>query len=175
MSDYHVGYGKPPKHSRFKRGRSGNPRGRRRGGRNFKTDIKAALEAPVKVTRNGKPHKLSTQKAMLLRLREKALGGDVRALDRLILLAQTYNDDEPAADAALSVNDANVLQVYRARVLGGASEPPDQIEENEGAAEGGPSSGSTDLSETAETGPIKRVRLKSRWRSRNRSDADDVE
>jgi Family of unknown function (DUF5681) len=28
--DYTVGYGKPPEHSRFKKGRSGNPTGRRR-------------------------------------------------------------------------------------------------------------------------------------------------
>jgi hypothetical protein len=37
---YDVGYGKPPKHTQFKPGHSGNPRGRRRGQQNFKTVIK---------------------------------------------------------------------------------------------------------------------------------------
>jgi hypothetical protein len=29
--EYEVGYGKPPKHSRFKKGKSGNPQGRSKG------------------------------------------------------------------------------------------------------------------------------------------------
>ena len=33
--DYKVGYKKPPLHSRFKKGQSGNPRGRPRGAKNF--------------------------------------------------------------------------------------------------------------------------------------------
>lgn len=32
--DYEVGYGKPPQHSRFRKGQSGNPRGRPKGARN---------------------------------------------------------------------------------------------------------------------------------------------
>ena len=37
--DYAVGYGKPPKHSRFKAGRSGNPRGRPKGTKNYKPEV----------------------------------------------------------------------------------------------------------------------------------------
>src|SRR6185369_9170944 len=77
-ADHAVGYGKPPKRSQFKPGKSGNPKGRPKGSRNFQTDVKSTLEAPVKVMRNGKPRSVSTQAAALLRLREKALGGDPR-------------------------------------------------------------------------------------------------
>ena len=54
---------------------------------------------------------------MLLRLREKALGGDARALDRLIRLAQAYNNEElTAADAAcLHDDDAALLEVFERR------------------------------------------------------------
>ena len=41
--DYEVGYGKPPRHTRFKRGRSGNPRGRHPGSRNLSTVLSEAL------------------------------------------------------------------------------------------------------------------------------------
>ena len=36
-TEYEVGYGKPPAHSRFRPGQSGNPRGRPRGARNRPT------------------------------------------------------------------------------------------------------------------------------------------
>ena len=79
---------------RFKSGQSGYPKGRPKGVRNFKTDVKATLKAPVKLTRDGKPRKVSTQEAMLLRLREKALSGDPRARSAVYRLAQTYNNEE---------------------------------------------------------------------------------
>ena len=82
--DHDAGYGKPPRHSRFKKGQSGNPKGRPRGSRNFSTDLKATLEEPTRVTHHGKAQTVSTQHAALMRLREKALGGEVRALDSLI-------------------------------------------------------------------------------------------
>jgi len=34
---YEIGYGNPPKHTRFRPGRSGNPAGRRKGVRNLMT------------------------------------------------------------------------------------------------------------------------------------------
>ena len=45
-SDYEVGYGKPPRHSRFVKGRSGNPRGRPPGTKNLKTLLSEALKSP---------------------------------------------------------------------------------------------------------------------------------
>ena len=70
---------------------------------------------------------------MLLRLREKALAGDVRALDRLIQLAQTYNNDELAASVGLTIEDENVLRIYRSRVLSGAARPADLIKSTDEA------------------------------------------
>ena len=37
--DYEVGYRKPPKHTQFKEGQSGNPAGRPKGTNNLKTDL----------------------------------------------------------------------------------------------------------------------------------------
>jgi hypothetical protein len=117
--DYHVGYGKPPKHTRFAQGRSGNPNGRPKGTRNFQTDVEATLKAPVRITRDGKSRKVSTQEAMLLRLREKALAGDARALDRLISLAQIYNNEEPINPMGLSSGDTTLLELFKQRVKNG--------------------------------------------------------
>jgi hypothetical protein len=130
--DYEVGRGKPPVHTRFKHGQSGNPKGRPKGMRNFRTDVQATLKTPVKVTCEGKRRKLSTQEAALLRLREKALSGDGRALDRLLSLAQAYNSEELTAAAGLSAGDATLLEIYKARVLSGAAGRGEPAKESEG-------------------------------------------
>jgi hypothetical protein len=120
-ANYEVGYGKAPAHTRFKRGQSGNPKGRPKGVRNFKTDLQATLDAPVKLTRDGKRRKVSTQQAALLRLGEKALRGDSRALDRLLALAQTYTDDDSVGATSLAAEDVCVLEIYKTRVLSGSA------------------------------------------------------
>ena len=61
---------------------------------------------------------------MLLRLREKALGGDARALDRLIGLAQVYNNEELTAASGLSAYDAKLLELFKQRVLSGLRVDP---------------------------------------------------
>jgi hypothetical protein len=120
-ANFEVGYGKPPPHTRFKRGQSGNPKGRPKGVRNFKTDLRATLNAPVKLTSDGKPRKVSTQVAILMRLREKALRGDGRALDRYLALAQAYDDGHSVNATSLAAEDAAVLETYRARLLSGSA------------------------------------------------------
>jgi len=158
--DYEVGYGKPPKCTRFTSGQSGNPKGRPKGVRNFGTDVKSTLSALVKVVRDGKPRKVSTQEAMLLRLREKALGGDARALDRLIGLAQAYNNEQLTATASASADDAMLLEIYRARVLSGAAGGPDPAEASAGPLGGAPSGGPIDSDVGVESNvQRKRVRL----------------
>src|SRR6202030_3462192 len=52
-ADYEVGYGKPPRHTRFKKGRSGNPRGRPNGSKNLSTLLSETLSEPVIVAENG--------------------------------------------------------------------------------------------------------------------------
>ncbi len=133
--DYEVGYGKPPKHTQFKESQSGNPKGRPKGSNNFRTDVKHTLKEPVRLNNGGKRKTVSTQEAALLRLREKALSGDARALDRIIELARIYNDQEIAeAVTKLDQADAEILEAYNERLLrrAGKSQPDD----NDGARNG---------------------------------------
>jgi hypothetical protein len=51
---YRIGYGKPPTHSRFRPGQSGNPAGRRKGVRNLMTDVKRTLSTLIKVREDGR-------------------------------------------------------------------------------------------------------------------------
>jgi hypothetical protein len=92
---YEVGYGKPPKHSRFKPGQSGNPKGRKPGSRNVMTLLEQTLLDPVKVRENGKIRRVPAIQACLLNLRNLAIKGDPKALDRFIRLASLYHSAQP--------------------------------------------------------------------------------
>jgi hypothetical protein len=117
-NDFKVGYGNPPRHSQFVRGRSGNPRGRQKGVRNLASDVKRTLEVPVRLTDQGKTRRVSTQEAVLLRLREKALKGDSRAIDSLVALARTYNvEGGSGADQAMPAEDQAILDAYAEEIL----------------------------------------------------------
>ncbi len=119
-----VGYKKPPQHSRFRPGRSGNPRGRQKGIRNLGSDVKRTLEVPVRLNEQGRARRVSTQEAALLRLREKALKGDARSIVQILELAKTFNNStaaEPLGDAALAAEDRAILDAYAEEVR---SRPP---------------------------------------------------
>jgi hypothetical protein len=115
---YEIGYGRPPRHSQFRAGQSGNRAGRPKGVRNLMTDVRRTLKVPVKVKEDGRSRRISTQEGMLMLLREKALKGDGRSLDRLLELAVRFNND-PGAEAAQQVlpdDDRAILADYVAEV-----------------------------------------------------------
>lgn len=114
-----VGYKKPPKHTQFKSGQSGNPRGRPKGTRNLATDLKEELQEKILVTEGGKQRETTKQRAMIKSLLAKALKGDVRAIGVLLKqiedLEQTTNmATEPGT---LSVDDNIILNDFRAQLL----------------------------------------------------------
>jgi hypothetical protein len=118
MSEYKVGYRKPPKHTQFRAGQSGNPKGRPKGVRNFMTDVRQTLMMPVRLSKGGRAHNVTTQVGALLRLREEALKGDKRALDLLLSFGVRFNNEIPAfgADQEPSIDDQAILDAYTAEI-----------------------------------------------------------
>jgi Family of unknown function (DUF5681) len=117
---YQVGYGKPPTHTQYRPGQSGYPAGRRKGMRNLKTDVKRTLAMPVKVKEGGRTRTRSTQEAALMVLRERALKGNTRALDRFLELALRFNNDEAGLAQQLPGADQAILAAYVAQFAAAA-------------------------------------------------------
>jgi hypothetical protein len=138
-SGYQVGYGKPPTHSQFRPGQSGNPAGRRKGVRNLKTDVMRTLRTPVKVKEGGRTRTRSTQEGALMVLREKALRGDARELDRLLELAARFNNDAVEAGQAqpLPPDDQAILAAYVAESAAIAMTPATADPPNDPASKPG--------------------------------------
>ncbi len=82
--DYEVGYGKPPKHSQFKKGRSGNPKGRPQGAKGVRASIMRELERKVTIREGGQEVTISKAEAVAKRITNKALGGDMGASKMLL-------------------------------------------------------------------------------------------
>ena len=79
-SDYEIGYGKPPKHSQWKKGQCGNPK------RQYSTPPKGTVELidaqfkrQIPIVENGVPRRVSVLEAVILQLWRKEMAGDKRA------------------------------------------------------------------------------------------------
>jgi len=119
-----VGYGRPPVHSRFKPGQSGNPPGRPKGTLNFTTDLKRTLQAPVTLNDGRKTRRVTTQEAALLRLAEKALKGDPRALEKLVSLSATLSANKAESPSkTMAADDQAILDRYRQLILNETNSP----------------------------------------------------
>lgn len=119
---YEVGYGKPPLHTRFKRGQSGNPRGRPPGAKNLSTLLTEALNELVVIAENGERKKISKRQAIIKQLVNKSAKGDWRAVKILLDTLQDQDIEgrtEPeTAESSLSTADQKVLAQLKASLLG---------------------------------------------------------
>ncbi len=87
-TDGKVGYKRPPVKSQFRKGQSGNPRGRRKGQRNLTPVLLEVLHQTVTVKQAGKAQRMSKGAALIQMLLSKAHNGDGRAIKALLLLTE---------------------------------------------------------------------------------------
>jgi N-acetylglucosamine kinase-like BadF-type ATPase len=86
--DYQVGYGRPPTDTRFKKGQSGNPRGRpKKLHKNFATVFSEALNETVTLTdKAGRRHTVSKRELLAKQVINIAVKGDTKAMHLLLRL-----------------------------------------------------------------------------------------
>ena len=116
--DYEVGYGKPPRHTRFQKGRSGNPTGRPRGRKNMATLLSAALDASIIVVENGRRKKITKREAIVTQLVNKSASADLKATQIVLaMLGELEALADGAADsAAFTEADKEIIRRIQARL-----------------------------------------------------------
>src|SRR5215472_9830789 len=115
--DYEVGYGKPPRNTQFKKGQSGNPRGRPSGSKNLATLVSVALNEPVIVVENGGRRKITKREAIIKQLVNRSTKADWRAIKILLdIVREIEGRVEPeAAESSFSAADEKVIAQIKAR------------------------------------------------------------
>jgi uncharacterized protein DUF5681 len=115
-----VGYGRPPIYTRFKKGVSGNPKGRPRKTKNLKTDLFEELNEKITVREGEQLIRISKQRAVVKTLTAKTLKGDPRTANTLVNLmlrfvaADLMQED---TDDTLDSQEAEVVAVLEERLV----------------------------------------------------------
>lgn len=86
-----VGYSKPPASTRFRKGKSGNPKGRPKGSR-FELPYDAVLGQLVTIRQGGQERQVTAEEAFLLQLSKKGLEGDVIAARQSMEIIEKERD-----------------------------------------------------------------------------------
>ena len=117
--DYDVGYGKPPMHTRFKLGQTGNPQGRPKDSKNLKTDLLEELAETLRITEGGRERWISKQRALIKAQVARGIKGNDRAAAKILdltlkILGIEDLDDE--AEMPLTQEEREVFQALEARI-----------------------------------------------------------
>ena len=129
--DYEVGYGKPPKKHRFKKGRSGNVRGRPKGAKNLKTDLREELGEKITIREGDVMKKVSKQRAFVKRLVVSAAKGDQKAITTLVnLWLRIFEPDDSSQRERLTSEEREIID----RLFKRMSEPVDKDAADENPA-----------------------------------------
>jgi hypothetical protein len=93
MSKDKVGYAKPPKGTRFQKGKSGNPNGRPKGHKNFKSLSRVLRDLALKEVEgrlDGKPSKLTCMEAIVAKQVSEAMRGSIPSAKFIMALIEKH-------------------------------------------------------------------------------------
>jgi hypothetical protein len=110
-----VGYKHPPREHQFRRGQSGNPSGRPKGARNFKSELREELSEVVTVRDGERDIQVSKQRALIKSLVAAAIEGNQRAAASVLAICVRMLADADDDEAIDSVEDRDIVEAFSKR------------------------------------------------------------
>ena len=108
--DYEVGYKRPPKETRFKKGNNANPRGRPRGSKNLATLLEEALNTQVETVEDGTRRRRTKRDVVISQLVDQSANADLRATK--LLLDMLHKLERAPASAAETTSSNPEIDIY---------------------------------------------------------------
>ena len=108
--NYEVGYGRPPKHTQFKPGQSGNAKGRPRKSKELHKLIQTELDTTIVVQEAGREKRITKREALIKQLVNRAIKGDAKASQFLLAHLEKNREVEPFAST--EADDAALLAAF---------------------------------------------------------------
>ena len=108
---YAVGRGKTSPATRWQKGQSGNPTGRRTGSKNLKTVVVSSANARVTVKEGGRRRNVTKLEAALNAQADKAARGDARATQHLVQMVQKFDGGSVQSVPSPVLEEADKLVV----------------------------------------------------------------
>jgi hypothetical protein len=116
-ADYAVGYKRPPKHTQFRSGKSGNPRGRPKGTANLQDIVKDVLFETMEVRVGERTHRMASVSALMRTAMNRALKGDHKFLMAVIAFIRLSGLSDIGGDALGPETDTSADEAILADFL----------------------------------------------------------
>jgi hypothetical protein len=110
-----VGYKRPPREHQFRPGQSGNPSGRPKGARNFKSELREELSELVTVRDGDREIEVSKQRALIKSMVAAAIDGNQRAAASVLAMCVRTLADAEEDEAIESVEDRDIVEAFTKR------------------------------------------------------------
>jgi hypothetical protein len=110
-----VGYKRPPRQHQFRPGQSGNPSGRPKGARNFRSELREELSEVVTVRDGEREIQVSKQRALIKSLVAAAIEGNQRAAASVLAICVRMLADADDDEAIDSVEDRDIVEAFSKR------------------------------------------------------------
>lgn len=151
--DYEIGYRKPPKQSQWRKGQSGNSKGRPSKARTMQTIVSREANRAISIKENGRSSTMPAREVVVRNIVNNALKGDASAQKQMLILMNTFMPDETDATTpdALSPSDAALLEQLFAPSAPGGLDESDQKANANGSE---PDHPETDDTKDNDGGPI---------------------
>ena len=122
---YAVGYKRPPRHTRFQPGVSGNPSGRRKGSKSIRSIFEKILGEEISLREGSVTKKITKAEAVVRSLVISAMKGDSRSQQNLFRLAEQIGQfvEPPAPLQRIERVIVDPRDMRRDLVAIGADEP----------------------------------------------------
>ncbi len=115
-----TGYANPPKETQFKKGQSGNPKGRPKGDKNYLALANRELSQKVSIMENGRRKILSKKEVFVKTTINKGIAGDKKFTNIAYTMmqdAERYNERKKHDEKEQSKINQKIIENFRKRVL----------------------------------------------------------